>query len=166
MNHVEEAKEHFEAAIRIMPTHLEVGPEPFPVAPQLDRVDSYHFLSLKLRAAHVHYRPVLTQAAFICWARRHLMAAMQAQYLCNEAGSFLQALFNLANLQRQCGEFEAAVRSYERVLELSPDSWLGLRNYSVALVGLGRELEAKQALRRAVHLSGESAQPSASTADP
>ena len=69
----------------------------------------------------------------------------------------MQALFNLANLQRQCGEFEAAVRSYERVLELSPDSWRGLLNYSVALVGLGRELEAKQALRRAFRLSGESA---------
>ena len=31
MNNVEEAKEHFEAAIRIMPTHLEVGPEFLPV---------------------------------------------------------------------------------------------------------------------------------------
>ena len=42
----------------------------------------------------------------------------------------LQALFNLANLQRQCGEFEDAVRSYERVVALSPDSWRGLLNYS------------------------------------
>ena len=49
------------------------------------------------------------------------------------------------------------MRSYERVLELSPDSWRGLLNYSVALMGLGRELEAKQALRRAFRLSGESA---------
>ena len=65
-----------------------------------------------------------------------------------------QALFNLANLQRQCGEFEAAVHSYKRVLELSPDSWRGLLNYSVALVGLSREAEAKQALRRAFRLSG------------
>ena len=48
-----------------------------------------------------------------------------------------QALFNLANLQRQCGEFEDAVRSYERVVALSPDSWRGLLNYSVALIGLG-----------------------------
>ena len=66
----------------------------------------------------------------------------------------VQALFNLANLQRQCGEFEAAVVNYERVLALSPDSWRGLLNYSVALVGLGRELEAKTALRRAFRLSG------------
>ena len=67
-----------------------------------------------------------------------------------------QALFNLANLQRQCGEFEDAVKSYERVVALSPDSWRGLLNYSVALVGLGREAEAKQALRRAFRLSGDS----------
>ena len=66
-----------------------------------------------------------------------------------------QALFNLANLQRQCGEFEDAVKSYERVVALSPDSWRGLLNYSVALVGLGREAEAKQALRRAFRLSGD-----------
>ena len=78
----------------------------------------------------------------------------------------MQALFNLANLQRQCGEVEAAVRSYERVLELSPDSWRGLLNYSVALVGLGRELEAKQALRRAFRLSGESAGLPACTTSP
>ena len=47
------------------------------------------------------------------------------------------------------------MKSYERVVALSPDSWRGLLNYSVALVGLGREAEAKQALRRAFRLSGE-----------
>ena len=48
------------------------------------------------------------------------------------------------------------MKSYERVVALSPDSWRGLLNYSVALVGLGREAEAKQALRRAFRLSGDS----------
>lgn len=66
----------------------------------------------------------------------------------------LQALFNLGNLQRQCGEFEAAIANYEGVLEISPDHWRGLLNYSVALVGVGRHEEAKRALRRAFKLSG------------
>jgi Flp pilus assembly protein TadD len=66
----------------------------------------------------------------------------------------LQALFNLGNLQRQCGEFEAAIRNYEGVLAISPDHWRGLLNYSVALVGISREEEAKRALRKAFKLSG------------
>lgn len=65
-----------------------------------------------------------------------------------------QALFNLGNLQRQCGEFEAAISNYEGVLQISPDHWRGLLNYSVALVGVGRDEEAKRALRRAFKLSG------------
>ncbi len=65
-----------------------------------------------------------------------------------------QALFNLGNLQRQCGEFEAAIANYEGVLEISPDHWRGLLNYSVALVGVGRHEDAKRALRRAFKLSG------------
>ena len=65
-----------------------------------------------------------------------------------------QALFNLGKLQRQCGEFEGAIANYEGVLEISPDHWRGLLNYSVALVGVGRHDDAKRALRRAFKLSG------------
>jgi tetratricopeptide (TPR) repeat protein len=68
--------------------------------------------------------------------------------------AWAQALFNLGNLQRQCGEFEAAIVNYEGVLEICPDHWRGLLNYSVALVGIGREEDAKHALRRAFKLSG------------
>lgn len=66
----------------------------------------------------------------------------------------MQALFNLGNLQRQCGDFESAIANYETVLELAPDHWRGLLNYAVALNGVGREADAKAALRRAFHLSG------------
>ena len=65
-----------------------------------------------------------------------------------------QALFNLANLQRQCGEHERACANYERVLELAPEHWRALLNYSVALAGLGRDDDAKRALRTAFRLSG------------
>ena len=68
---------------------------------------------------------------------------------------YLQALFNLGNLQRQCGDFEGAIANYETVLELAPDHWRGLLNYSVALIGVGREAQAKAALRRAFQLSGK-----------
>lgn len=133
MNKVKEAKEHFEAAIRIMPNHLEV------------RIAKYHpcwgvYTALQNLHSLVASRIPLPGSSL----------RGQASHGC----PLVQALFNLANLQRQCGEFEAAVASYERVLALSPDSWRGLLNYSVALVGLGRELEAKTALRRAFRLSG------------
>ena len=76
----------------------------------------------------------------------------------NRAGGYvwhLQALFNLGNLQRQCGDFESAIAKYETVLELAPDHWRGLLNYAVALNGVGREADAKAALRRAFQLSGK-----------
>jgi len=65
-----------------------------------------------------------------------------------------QALFNLGNLQRQCGEFESAVECYEGVLAQAPGHWRALLSLSVALIGLGREDAAAKALRRAFKASG------------
>jgi Flp pilus assembly protein TadD len=65
-----------------------------------------------------------------------------------------QAHFNLGNVFRQCGEFEAAERCYSNVLRASPGHWRALLNLSVALAGLGRNSEAHRALRASFKASG------------
>lgn len=71
----------------------------------------------------------------------------------------MQALFNLGNLQRHCGQFEAAVACYEGVVALAPGHWRALLSLAVALIGLGREDAAGKALRRSLKASGGSLVP-------
>lgn len=69
-------------------------------------------------------------------------------------GLHAQAHFNLGNVFRQCGEFEAAERCYSNVLRALPGHWRALLNLSVALAGLGRNSEAHRALRASFKASG------------
>lgn len=66
-----------------------------------------------------------------------------------------QAHFNLGNVYRQLGIFEAAVHCYGMLLELAPGHWRALLNLSVALAGLGRNHEAHKALRASFKASGK-----------
>ena len=67
----------------------------------------------------------------------------------------LQANFNLGNVYRQTGHFEAAVYCYETVTQTSPGHWRGLLNLSVALMGLGKTSDAQKALKHAFKASGK-----------
>ncbi|EIE19554.1 hypothetical protein COCSUDRAFT_67698 [Coccomyxa subellipsoidea C-169] len=69
----------------------------------------------------------------------------------------IEAHFNLGNVFRQCGEFEAAERCYQNVLTAAPGHWRALLNLSVALAGLGRNSEAHKALRASFKASGSNA---------
>jgi len=91
------------------------------------------------------------------------MVAAKFALSTNRAGSSLltvvrhmcaQAHFNLGNVYRQMGIFEAAVHCYGMLLELAPGHWRALLNLSVALAGLGRNHEAHKALRASFKASG------------
>lgn len=66
----------------------------------------------------------------------------------------MQAHFNLGNVFRQCGHFEAAVYCYKTVVEAVPGHWRSLLNLAVALMGLGRTAEAQRSLRAAFKACG------------
>jgi tetratricopeptide (TPR) repeat protein len=65
-----------------------------------------------------------------------------------------QALYNLGNLDRQAGDYGAAIAAYDAVLAADAGHWRSLLNKAVALVGLGRRSDAQAALKRAFALSG------------
>ena len=71
-----------------------------------------------------------------------------------DAGPHREALFNLANLRRQTGDFAAAVCGYARVLALDPGHWRAHLGRAVALLGSRRDGDARGALRIALALSG------------
>ena len=66
----------------------------------------------------------------------------------------LQALFNLGNLHRQGGEFQAALRSYDSVLRLNDKHWRSMLNKAVALIGLHQDRAAQLSLKQAYQISG------------
>jgi tetratricopeptide (TPR) repeat protein len=66
----------------------------------------------------------------------------------------LQANFNLGNVFRQEGNFEAAEFCYKRLLKATPNHWRALLNMAVALTGLQRTSEAQKYLRKAFKASG------------
>ena len=66
----------------------------------------------------------------------------------------LQALFNLGNLHRQCGEYQAALQSYDSVLGLNNKHWRSMLNKAVALVGLHQDRAAQLSLKQAYQISG------------
>jgi hypothetical protein len=66
----------------------------------------------------------------------------------------MQAHFNLGNVFRQCGHFEAAVYCYEMVTDAVPGHWRGLLSLAVAHMGLGHAAEAQRHLRAAFKASG------------
>lgn len=66
----------------------------------------------------------------------------------------LQALFNLGNLHRQRGEFQAALRSYDSVLRLNDKHWRSMLNKAVALIGLHQDRAAQLSLKQAYQISG------------
>lgn len=72
----------------------------------------------------------------------------------DDAGPHREALFNLANLRRQTGDFTAAVCGYNRVLALDPGHWRAHLGRAVALLGSRRDGDARGALRIAFALSG------------
>eukprot|EP00898_Chlorokybus_atmophyticus_P001264 jgi/Chlat1/2138/Chrsp17S02720 len=59
------------------------------------------------------------------------------------------ALFNLANLQRDAGEYEGAIEGYGRVLALNRADWRAMLNRAVALQCAGRGAEARQDYKKA-----------------
>jgi tetratricopeptide (TPR) repeat protein len=65
-----------------------------------------------------------------------------------------QALFNLGNLDRQCGDFEAALASYDALLEQDPSHWRAHMNRAVALLGLSHAEEAHSSLEAALAIAG------------
>ena len=65
-----------------------------------------------------------------------------------------QGWFNLGNLERQSGEFKAALQCYQWVLCLEPKHWRALLNSAVAFIGLRRPHEAQTALQKALKLTG------------
>lgn len=67
----------------------------------------------------------------------------------------VQALFNLGNLHRQCGEYQAALQSYDSVLRLNDKHWRSMLNKAVALIGLHQDRAAQLALKQAYQVSGE-----------
>lgn len=69
-------------------------------------------------------------------------------------GAHVQALFNLGNLQRQLGNFTAALGHYEAVLERDPGHARAHLNRAVTLLGLGRAPEARCALDAAMQCGG------------
>jgi len=71
-----------------------------------------------------------------------------------DTGPHREALFNLANLRRQTGDFAAAVCGYDRVLALDPGHWRAHLGRAVALLGSRRDGDARGALRIAFALSG------------
>ena len=71
-----------------------------------------------------------------------------------DTGPHREALFNLANLRRQTGDFAAAVCGYDRVLALEPGHWRAHLGRAVALLGSRRDGDARGALRIAFALSG------------
>lgn len=57
-----------------------------------------------------------------------------------------EALLGLAYAQQQDGDFEEALKGYERVLEIDPGSQGALYNKGTALLALGRDAEAEAVL--------------------
>ncbi len=65
-----------------------------------------------------------------------------------------QANFNLGNVYRQTGIYEAAEFCYRAVLKSVPNHWRALLNLAVALAGMERTAEAQKCLRKAFKASG------------
>lgn len=66
----------------------------------------------------------------------------------------MQANFNLGNVYRQTGIYEAAEFCYRAVLTSVPNHWRALLNLAVALAGMERTAEAQKCLRKAFKASG------------
>ena len=67
----------------------------------------------------------------------------------------MQAIFNLGNLHRQCGDYGDALQSYDAVLVLDDKHWRSMLNRAIALVGLHEDRAAQLALKQAYQISGE-----------
>lgn len=74
-------------------------------------------------------------------------------FACSAEGT-LQAMFNLGNLHRQGGEYQAAVQSYDSVLRLDDQHWRSMLNKAVALIGLHQDRAAQLSLKQAYQVSG------------
>ena len=139
-----EAKEAFKAAIQAVPQHVEVGGGCSSIVP---------YSSALLRAAAwdlVFKLASSGNCAHACADSANVSSSQCLRALPR------QAHFNLGNVFRQCGHFEAAVYCYETVTDAVPGHWRGLLSLAVAHMGLGHTAEAQRHLRAAFQASGAS----------